>query len=139
MPRRREIRNKTDSELYSIEVYEPFFFNNFDPSREFEKWAAIEVSEYETVPADMETLTVPGGNYAVFLYKGPASKGAEAYQYIFGSWLPQSDFMLDNRPHFAIMGEKYKNEDPESEEEIWIPVKPQFIQDFIPPELGHQK
>jgi len=30
---------------------------------------------------------------------------------------------LDNRPHFEVLGEKYKNGDPESEEEIWIPVK----------------
>jgi AraC family transcriptional regulator len=71
----------------------------------------------------METLNSPRGLYAVFQYKGAASKGAETYQYIYGTWLPESDFLLDNRPHFAVMGEKYKNEDPDSEEEMWIPVK----------------
>jgi hypothetical protein len=30
---------------------------------------------------------------------------------------------LNKRPHFAKMGEKYKNEDPDSEEELWIPIK----------------
>jgi AraC family transcriptional regulator len=30
---------------------------------------------------------------------------------------------LDNRPHFEILGEKYKQGSPDSEEEIWIPVK----------------
>jgi AraC family transcriptional regulator len=31
---------------------------------------------------------------------------------------------LDQRPHVEVMGEKYKNNDPDSEEEIWIPIKP---------------
>lgn len=46
------------------------------------------------------------------------------FQYIFGTWLPASGYYLDNRPHFEILGHKYKNNDPDSEEEIWIPVKP---------------
>jgi AraC family transcriptional regulator len=31
--------------------------------------------------------------------------------------------LLDNKPHFEIMGDQYKNEDPDSEEELWIPIK----------------
>ncbi len=54
---------------------------------------------------------------------GPASKGPETYRNIFETWLPASGYVLDNRPHFAVMGEKYRNEDPDSEEEIWIPIK----------------
>ena len=123
MPSRREIKNNIGSDLYSVEVYEPLYFNNFNPEKEFDKWAVVEVTDFETVPEDMETLISPRGLYAVFLHKGAASKGPETYQYIFGTWLPASDFLLDNRPHFAVMGEKYKNDDPDSEEEVWIPVK----------------
>jgi AraC family transcriptional regulator len=32
-------------------------------------------------------------------------------------------YFLDDRPHFEILGDKYKNGDPDSEEEIWIPIK----------------
>jgi AraC family transcriptional regulator len=123
MPSRREIKNNIGSDLYSVEVYEPLYFNNFNPEKEFDKWAAVEVTDFEKVPDDMDTLILPRGLYAVFLHKGAASKGPETYQYIFGTWLPASDFLLDNRPHFAVMGEKYKNDDPDSEEEVWIPVK----------------
>ena len=123
MPVRREIKNIIGKELYSIEVYETLYFNNYNPEKEFDKWAAVEVTDFETVPEDMETLISPRGLYAVFLHKGAASKGPETYQYIFGTWLPASDFLLDDRPHFAVMGEKYKNDDPDSEEEVWIPVK----------------
>jgi AraC family transcriptional regulator len=124
MPFRKEIKNNIGSELYSIQIYEPSFFNNFDPDREFEKWAAIEVTDFDKIPGDMETFTLTGGLYAVFLYRGAASTAAGTFQYIFGSWLPDSLYILDDRPHFEILGEKYKNEDPASEEEIWIPIKP---------------
>ena len=124
MPKRREIGNTIGTELYSIEVYGNHFFSNFNLETEFEKWAAVEVTDFETVPEEMETITLPCGLYAVFLHKGAASEGPETYQYIFETWLPESDFILDDRPHFAVMGEKYKNEDPDSEEEIWIPIRP---------------
>lgn len=124
MPRLKEIQNSTGAELYSIEVYEPFFFSSFDPGKEFEKWAAIEVTNFDSVPRKMETITLLPGLYAVFLHKGAAAEGPKTYRYIFETWLPNSDFLIDDRPHFAVMGEKYKNDDPDSEEELWIPVKP---------------
>ncbi len=123
MPRRKEIVNQTGSGLYSVEVYPPLFFHPFNPDTEFEKWAAVEVKDFESVPDAMETLTLPAGLYAVFLHKGTAADAPSTYQYIFNSWLPGSGFILDDRPHFAVMGKKYKKDDPGSEEEIWIPVK----------------
>ena len=123
MPRRNEICNKVGSELYSLEVYDSLFFDKFNPEKEFDKWAAIEVKDYDTVPEEMETITLAHGLYAVFIHKGPASTGPKTYEYIFSTWLPGSDFLLDNRPHFAVMGEKYKKEDADSEEEVWIPIK----------------
>ena len=71
----------------------------------------------------MEAFELPGGLYAVFEYKGKASEATDTFEYIFYDWLPKSKYDLDDRPHFEILGEKYKTDDPESEEEIWIPVK----------------
>jgi AraC family transcriptional regulator len=122
MPRKNEIVNTIGSELYSMQIYPPFFFNNFNPNAEFEKWAAIEVTDFTNVLAEMESFTLKSGLYAVFLYLGAASNASSTFQYIFGTWLPNSEYNLDNRPHFEIIGEKYKNEDPSSEEEIWIPI-----------------
>jgi AraC family transcriptional regulator len=123
MPKRGEISNKIGTELYSIEIYSENFFAGFDPHKEFEKWAAVEVSEFDEIPDDLEIFTVPEGLYAVFIYKGKSSEAAGFYQTIFGNWLPNSEFILDARPHFAVMGEKYKNDSDDSEEEIRIPVK----------------
>ena len=59
----------------------------------------------------------------IFDYKG-SSTDTSIFQYIFRTWLPSSSYQLDDRPHFEVLGAKYKNNDPESEEEIWIPIKP---------------
>lgn len=118
MPRRKEIKNSIGSGLYSIEIFEPGFFNNFDPRKEFYKCAAVEVTDFGFIPGGMEAFIFPAGLYAVFSYKGPASMAAETYDYIFRDWLPGSGYVVDERPHFALMGEKYKYENPDSEESI---------------------
>jgi NAD(P)H-dependent FMN reductase/predicted transcriptional regulator YdeE len=124
MPKRKKITNAVTNNLFSLQQYDPVMsFTNFDAHAVFEKWAAVEVSGSSNLPDGMETLQLPGGLYAVFRHKGAASAGAAAFKYIFGTWLPGSEYELDNRPHFEILGEKYKNDDPESEEEIWIPVR----------------
>ena len=78
---------------------------------------------FDNVPSEMETFVLPAGLYAVFHYKGLSTDNS-IFQYIFGTWLPGSDYVLDDRPHFEILGDKYKNNDPASEEDIWIPIKP---------------
>ena len=124
MPGRKEIKNNLTSDFFSMQVYDKSFdFKNFNSDSTFEKWAAIEVEDFNTIPDEMECFTLKGGLYAVFIHKGAARTGAKTFQYIFGTWLPNSGYSLDNRPHFEILGEKYKHEDPNSEEEIWIPIK----------------
>jgi len=123
MPRRSEIKNVIGSELYSMQIYAPSFFDNFNPTAEFTKYACAEVLNFDFVPAEMETFILPGGLYAVFLYKGKAADAEPAFRYILQDWLPKSNYVLDNRPHFELLGEKYKFDNEDSEEEIWIPIK----------------
>jgi AraC family transcriptional regulator len=121
MPRRKEINNTVSSDLYSMKVYDDSF-DFTQPTREFEKWATMEVTTFDEIPESMESFELVGGLYAVFFYKG-LSTDTSIFRYIFGEWLVSSEYLLDNRPHFEILGERYKNNDPNSEEEIWIPVK----------------
>lgn len=121
-PKRKEITHNLNNDLISLVLYEPTHFTDFKPTNEFERWATVEVTEYRNVPLEMETLDLQGGLYAVFKFKG-LNTDNYIFQYILGTWLPASEYELDNRPHFEVLGEKYKNNDPESEEEIWIPIK----------------
>jgi len=37
-------------------------------------------------------------------------------------WLPQSGYQLDDRPHLAHMGEKYRGERDDTEEAFYLPI-----------------
>ncbi len=90
IPRRKEITNLLTDDLISVVNYASGHFSNFKPTNEFERWAAIEVSNFDSIPPGMEKFVLSKGLYAVFKYA------------------------------------KYKNNDPTSEEEIWIPICPKI-------------
>ncbi|MTI41120.1 GyrI-like domain-containing protein [Fulvivirga lutimaris] len=119
------IKNKLNTDLYSVEIFEKDLdFRDFTPQTQFEKWAAVEVSDLDSVPEGMKKLTIEAGLYAVFIHHGPARAFPQTAQYIHGQWMPQSGYQLDDRPHFEIMTGDYKGPNhPEAEEEIWVPIK----------------
>jgi AraC family transcriptional regulator len=124
MPRRNEITNKVNNDFISMQIYdESFDFVNFSFTSTFEKWASIEVTDFNEIPNEMEKITLIEGLYAVFIHIGDLTTAEKTFRYIFEEWLPNSEYILDNRPHFEILGAKYKKGDPTSEEEIWIPIK----------------
>lgn len=123
MPRKNEISHQVTLDLISLTSYQPTHFSNFHPNNEFEKWAAVEVSELGNIPTEMESLILASGWYAVFHYQG-LSNDSTLFENIFTRWLPNSEYVLDQRPHFELLGKNYKNNDPLSEEDIFIPIKP---------------
>ncbi|MBT9187836.1 GyrI-like domain-containing protein [Zobellia russellii] len=124
MSLKKHITNSIGSDLYSLQVYDTFPGEvGFNPTTEFTKWAVTEVSAYGAYAKDFKTLDLHGGLYAVFIHKGPSSEFAKTMNFIFKEWIPSSKYELDRRPHFEILGEKYKNNQPDSEEEVWIPIK----------------
>lgn len=124
MPRLKEITNAKSADLYSLQVYPNNYYLEFSPFTTFTKWAAIEVKDFENIPENFEQFKLPTGKYAVFLHKGNTEQFVQTAQYIYEEWLPNSGFELDNRPHFELLGDNYLgHENPDSEEEIWVPIK----------------
>ncbi len=121
-PRIKVVKNRCTEDKISMQIYSATYYTNFSPTTEFEKWAAVEVEDFNHIPEKMNSFTLQGGLYIVFSYKG-SSKDTSIFQYIFREWFPKSPYQIDNRPHFEILGEKYKNNHPDSEEEIWFPIK----------------
>jgi AraC family transcriptional regulator len=120
-PKASGIPNKASEDRYSLQIYPEGYFANFRPDLEFEKWATVEVSDTSSSDQTLEYLELPGGLYAVFHYRGLSSNPA-IFQHIYSQWLPSSPYNLDSRPHFEVLGTKYRNNDPASEEDIWIPI-----------------
>ena len=124
-PRVKEIGNRVGSDFYSVQDFGGnASLLSFSPDTRFNKWAAVEVAESTHVPEGMESYTLPGGLYAVFIHKGTPATFPQTAAYIFGQWLPNSDYQLDQRPHFEVMGPAYHHASPDAEEEVWIPIKP---------------
>ncbi|MBC8754591.1 GyrI-like domain-containing protein [Kordia sp. YSTF-M3] len=124
MQNRKTVKNSIGTDLYSIQVYDDTsYFKNFNPQTEFTKFAMTEVTDFDVIPDEMETLTIASGLYAVFIYKGLPQGFPALANYIFAEWLPNSDYELDNRPHFEVLPESYNPMDENSQEEVWIPIK----------------
>jgi AraC family transcriptional regulator len=125
MPRRKEILHIVSAELFSLQVYEaPLSFSTFDEHSFFDMWAAVEVSTIEQIPIEMVSHTIKGGHFVTFTQMGSGVSLSDNFKDIYENWLPTSGYTVDDRTHFQVMGEKYKRNDPLSEEEVWIPIVP---------------
>lgn len=121
--RSKEVFNRSSDDFISLQEYPVDYFKEFSPANRFVKWACVEVENLEFIPEKMNSLILENGLFAVFNYKGTAQNAQAFFQLIYGEWIPNSDYILDDRPHFEVLGAKYKNNDPNSEEEVWIPIR----------------
>ncbi len=75
---------------------------------------------------NLKEYTISGGQYAVFLHKGPYENLQQTYAFAFNEWLPESHYQLrDEKTCFEI----YLNRDPRKTKpenlktEIYIPLE----------------
>ena len=122
-PRISEINHKVSTDKLSLQVYPENYYADFSPAKTFTKYAAVAVSSWDSIPKGLRRFSIESGTYAVFHYQGSSRDANSFFQYIFTEWIPNSKYAIDNRPHFEVLGDRYKNNDPNSEEEIWIPIK----------------
>lgn len=125
MPRRHEVLDSVSTDKYSLQKFETGFdWKLADENTRFVKWAALEVKPGSAVPKGMGRLNLEGGLYAVFVHRGLPSEFPATLLYILRDWLPSSGYEPDGtRPQYEVLGDKYKINDPNSEEEIWFPIK----------------
>ena len=91
----------------------------------------LRISVCLTVPEDTEVggeigeMTIPGGQYAVGHFEISGDQFQDAWNMIFGSWLPESGYQPDDGPAFEMC---LNNPDDHPEHkhivEIHVPVKP---------------
>ncbi len=86
----------------------------------------IKVSEDTTVGGEIGKMKVHGGKFAVVSFElACCEEYEEAWNFIFGNWLPDSGYQPDDRPCYEI----YRNSPKEHPEgihivDICVPVKP---------------
>ena len=124
MPQVKFIPQRENSLLYSVQLYDRgTTTENFNPLQPVTKWAAVPVNEKAELPSGLEYKSLEGGLYAVFIHKGVPATFPATMDFIFRNWLPSSGYEWEAREQFEVMGEKYRHNDPLSEEEVWIPLR----------------
>ncbi len=90
---------------------------------DFTKWGTMEALPDEKVPPGMSEFILPGGLYAVFIHMGPSTDFHRTLAYIYGQWIPKSEYKLDERPQFEVLGDRYIGPNhTNNEEEVWVPI-----------------
>lgn len=121
-PRRKEVPHKDGEDAYSVTRL--LGLGRYAPNTQVERWAAVPVRHFLDLPKDMMAFDLPGGTYATFTYRGTVADFIPVLTHFHEEWLPNSEFELDDRPHFEILGPDYLGpNNPDSRERIFIPVK----------------
>ena len=123
-PRIQEIDRRADDWRYALRIYPAdLSLANLTPDTRYTEWAAVAVKDDAEVPAGLDTLHLTGGLYARCLHRGLPGEIGDTVNYLFGQWLPTSGYDVDNsRPHFERMAPDYRPDDPEAQEEMYVPL-----------------
>jgi AraC family transcriptional regulator len=94
------------------------------PFRELTSHAAFVVDASVPVEPPLEDLRLPGGRHAVMTVVGPFSGLAEAWDQMFGAWLPASgEEPADTPAHIAYLSDAATTPPAELVNEIRLPLK----------------
>lgn len=90
----------------------------------------LRVSVCISVPKDTKVsgvigkMEIPEGKYAMARFELYPDGFQQAWNWIYGAWLPQSGYLADDRPSFELYPEKGKTPEGRIKTDICIPVKP---------------
>lgn len=75
------------------------------------------------IDGEIGKLTIPKGKYAITRFTLGSDEFQEAWNWIYGKWLPQSGYEPDDRPCFELYPEE-KKKNGKFIVDIYVPVKP---------------
>lgn len=72
------------------------------PPENLQSYAGFISASSSKLDDPLEAVDLPGGSYAVMHFKGPYPSLTEAWEYMYGTWLPGSGREVADRPGFEI-------------------------------------
>lgn len=111
---------RPDMEMIGIYLDDP----ELVPTEKLRSFACVSARKTMPVEAPLTPQHLDGGRYAVLRHKGPYADMPKAYQWLYGTWLPQSGREIRD----SLMFEKYLNNPREVAptellSEIYLPLK----------------
>lgn len=80
------------------------------------------VSSLDEVPEGMVAVKIPSRKYAKFTHKGPLTNLPHTVNYIWGTWLPKSEYKHANSPDFELYDERFDVKTLSGEIDIFVPI-----------------
>lgn len=117
-PNVAQIVNRVGGDAFGI--YEEY--QESEANVGFSYICSVEVTDFDNVPAGMIARTIPEHLYAVFQHKGAISFLPDTLKYIWGSWLPKSNYDYVEKPDFELYSPETQAEDAEKILFLYIPV-----------------
>ena len=121
-PRCSEIKNIAQKGV-CVGICPNVVTKDFDENTKFAYIAGMIVENFDNVPKGMETLEIPAQKYAVATHKGSLDTLHDTYHYLYAEWLPNSDYEFWPSAEIEWYDEQFKFSSPDSEFDIYIPVK----------------
>ena len=92
------------------------------PGDSFTYVAGVEVAAADGLEAPLQGFAVPAAEYLVFTHEGPLDTLQQTMAYIFGTYLPESDFEPAGTADFERYDDRFDPETGLGGLEIWVPV-----------------
>lgn len=111
------VRNRIGD--YAFGIYEEH--EERDDGVGFTYVCALEVENFDHVPEGMTTRVIPEQTYAVFKHDDEPPTIPQTMRYIWGSWLPKSNYDYAEQPDFELFPKADEN-GSHRPIHLWIPV-----------------
>jgi len=116
----RNLMNRPDAQFLVI------YHDNPDVTEEdkLRMSVCITVPKETEVDGDIGKLTIPSGEYSAARFELDATEYADAWNWLYGEWLPQSGFVPDDRPCFEMYPVEVKSEtEGKRVVDIYVPIR----------------
>lgn len=86
----------------------------------------ITVPEETEVDRDIGKMKIPSGKYAIAHFNIDVSEYQDAWNSVYGKWMPESGYQPDDGPCYELYPEDCSNKSPDDKcrVDIYVPVKP---------------
>lgn len=121
IPAVSQVPNLVGEQYYGLNYYTEELNAEGEPG--FGYMAAAEVRELREVPEGFVSRVIPASAYAVFTHRGSAEGLSKVFEYIYGTWVRETNLKPKMQPSFEVYGSRYNPESPDSIVEVWVPVQ----------------
>lgn len=85
--------------------------------------ACVQVADTNSLPQNLDIITVPAGDYAEFVHEGPVSELFRTCDNIYRSWFPGSGLLMGEGPMVEVYPENFRGDEPNPRIRLLVSVK----------------